>query len=75
MSCNVNRKEVRKEVSNEQLVFLLYCNSFLQGRKATIPDKIFGTKWNNPIKLNRGIKLWYLFLRVFFYCYWQSLSS
>ena len=31
----------------------------------TIPDKIFGTKWSNPVKLNRKRKVWYLFLRVF----------
>ena len=31
----------------------------------TIPDKIFGTKWNNPVKLDRRRKVWYLFLRVF----------
>ena len=27
-----------------------------------IPDKIFGTKWSNPIKLGRKRKVWYLFL-------------
>ena len=32
---------------------------------STIPDKIFGTKWNNPVKLDRRRKVWYLFLRVF----------
>ena len=31
----------------------------------TIPDKIFGTKWSNPVKLNRKRKVWYLLLRVF----------
>ena len=31
----------------------------------TIPDKIFGTKWSNPVKLDRKRKVWYLFLRVF----------
>ena len=31
----------------------------------TIPDKIFGTKWSNPVKLDRRRKVWYLFLRVF----------
>ena len=30
----------------------------------TIPDKIFGTKWNNPVKLDRRRKVWCLFLRV-----------
>ena len=29
----------------------------------TIPDKIFGTKWSNPVKLDRKRKVWYLFLR------------
>ena len=31
----------------------------------TIPNKIFGTKWSNPAKLERKTKDWYLFLRVF----------
>ena len=31
----------------------------------TIPDKIFGTKWSNPVKLDKKKKVWYLFLRVF----------
>ena len=31
-----------------------------------IPDKIFGIKWNNPVKLDRKRKFWYLFLRVFY---------
>ena len=31
----------------------------------TIPDKIFGTKWSNPVKLDRKRKVWYLFLPVF----------
>ena len=31
----------------------------------TIPDKIFGSKWNNPVKLDKRRKVWYLFLRVF----------
>ena len=30
-----------------------------------IPDKIFGTKWSNPVKLDRKRKVWYLLLRVF----------
>ena len=30
-----------------------------------IPDKLFGTKWSNPVKLDRKRKVWYLFLRVF----------
>ena len=33
--------------------------------KATIQDKIFGTKWSNPVKLDRNRKVWYLFLRAF----------
>ena len=31
----------------------------------TILDKIFGTKWSNPVKLDRKRKAWYQFLRVF----------
>ena len=34
-------------------------------REPTIPDKIFGTKSNNPVKLDRRRKVWYLFLCVF----------
>ena len=30
-----------------------------------IPDERFGTKWSNPVKLDRKRKVWYLFLRVF----------
>ena len=29
-----------------------------------MPDKIFGTKWRNTVKLDRKRKVWYLFLRV-----------
>ena len=29
-----------------------------------IPDKIFGTKWSNPVKLGRKKKDWYALLRV-----------
>ena len=32
---------------------------------STIPDTIFGTKWSNPVKLDRKRKVWYLFLGVF----------
>ena len=31
----------------------------------TIPGKIFGAKWSNPVKLEGKRKVWYLFLRVF----------
>ena len=31
----------------------------------TIPDKIFGTRWRNPVKLDRKRRVWYLILRVF----------
>ena len=31
----------------------------------TILDKIFGTKWSNPVKLDMKRKVWYLFWRVF----------
>ena len=30
-----------------------------------ILEKVFGTKWDNPVKLGRRRKVWYLFLRVF----------
>ena len=30
-----------------------------------IPDKLFGTKWIYPVKLDKRRKVWYLFLRVF----------
>ena len=29
----------------------------------TIPDKIFGTKCSNPVKLDRKGKVWHLFLK------------
>ena len=29
---------------------------------STIQEKIFGTKWSNPVKLDRKRKVWYLFL-------------
>ena len=32
---------------------------------STISDKIFGTEWRNPVKLDRKRKVWYLFLRIF----------
>ena len=38
----------------------------------TIPDKVLGTKWSNPVRLDRNRKVWYLFLRGF---QLQSLSS
>ena len=31
----------------------------------TIPDKVCGIKWSNPVKLDRKRKVWYVFLRVF----------
>ena len=31
----------------------------------TILGKTFGTKWSNPVKLDKKRKVWYLFLRVF----------
>ena len=31
----------------------------------TMVEKIVGTKWSNPVKPDRKIKVWYLFLRVF----------
>ena len=40
----------------------------------TILGKIFGTKWRNPVKLDRKRKFQYLLLR-FFDCYRQSLIS
>ena len=29
-----------------------------------IPDKVFGTKWSNPVKLDRKRKVWYVILHV-----------
>ena len=31
----------------------------------TIPNKIIGTKWSNPVKLDTKRKVWYLFFREF----------
>ena len=41
------------------------CLIFFSKNLRTIPDKIFGTKWSNPVNLDRKRKVWYLFLRVF----------
>ena len=46
-------------------MFLMCIKQMKYSYIATIPDKIFGTKWSNPVKLNRKGKIWYLFLRVF----------
>ena len=44
----------------------LITKNFKKNRKLPIiPDKIVGTKWNNPVKLDRRRKVWYLLLRVF----------
>ena len=45
-----------------------------RGIETTILDKIFGTKWSNPVELDRKKKFG-LCLCVFFNCYFQSLSS
>ena len=50
-------------------VILFVCNKL-----STIPDKISGTKWGNPVKLERKKKACICFC-VFFNCYWKSLSS
>ena len=44
----------------------------LSNTSATITDKIFGTKWRNPVKLDR-IK--FSFFLLFFNCYYQRLIS
>ena len=41
----------------------------------TIPDKIFGTKWSNPVKLDRKEKFGGICFCVFFNCYSEGLSS
>ena len=33
--------------------------------KNTGTDKIFETKWRNPVKLDKERKVWYLFFRAF----------
>ena len=53
------------------LIRKIRLNSKFVTPQTAIPDRIFGTKWSNPVKLDRKRKVWYLFLRV----YWQSLSS
>ena len=37
----------------------------LKNGSPTILDKIFGTKWGNPVKLDRKRKVSYLFLSAF----------
>ena len=46
------------------------CNKQYTGQttdsfRPAIPDKIYGTKWINPVELGMKRKVWYLFLRVF----------
>ena len=41
----------------------------------TILCRAFGTNQRKPVKLGRTRKVWYLLLRVFFDCYFQSLIS
>ena len=57
---------------------LKFLNFFVKFKK-TLPKilgKIFGTKWRNPVKLDRKRKVLYLLLRVvLFYCYCQSVIS
>ena len=48
-----------KQKSNKSRIWMM--NSLYL---ATISDKIFGTKWRNPVKLGRKRKVWYLFLLV-----------
>ena len=57
-------KDGKRKVS---LRFHLFLFDVHQENKTltTIPEKIFGTKWSNPVKLDRKRKVWYLFLRVF----------
>ena len=43
-------------------------HNFSREAPPTIPDKIFGTKWNNPVKLDREAKFGICFC-VFFNCY------
>ena len=45
----------------------------LSNTSATITDKIFGTKWRNPVKLDRKKKFGFFLL--FFNCYYQRLIS
>ena len=50
------RGKVGRVLMNDFQVFL---------PSATILERIFGTKWRNPVKLDRKRKVWYLFLLVF----------
>ena len=47
------------------LMGIHFFNSSLKNPKTTIPDKIFGTKWSNPVKLDKQRNVWYVFLHVF----------
>ena len=40
--------------------------------RPTIQDKIFGTKWSNPVKLDWKRKVWYLFLCLFLLLFARS---
>ena len=56
--------------------FLKLSNDTTSGKEHgdgnTIPDKIFGTKWSNLVKLDRKRKVWYLFLYVFYLLFAKS---
>ena len=58
MFCNY--KKCQKIIVGRRLSRVRIKNLYSQ----TIPGKIFGTKWNNQVKLDIKRKVWYLFLRV-----------
>ena len=51
---NEKHKEERLHHKNLTGITIKYHSHY---RKPTIPHKIFGTKWNNPVKLDRRRKV------------------
>ena len=55
----------RQNVAAPHIVCVLSIHLYQVNQIDAIPDKIFGTKWSNPVKLDRKKKVLYLFLGVF----------
>ena len=64
--CNEDVFVAKKE--NDYMFLITTKFKFLDVKSYIGPaifNKIFGTKWSNPVKLDRKIISWYQFLRVF----------
>ena len=70
----INSLLISETIKTNAKVIANQFNSFFAGvaakpnekfMKATIPDKIFGSKRSNPVILDRKKKVWYLFFACF----------